>query len=142
MIGGSPTLIPNKWIEIIKKTLSDSIKPGFIILFGSYAKNNARSSSNLDIAYFTEEKVTDYNRFIIAQQLANQLKKEVDLVDIKRIDIVFAAQIFSTGVLIYCKDKNEFIKQRMKALSMYTTLNEQRSNLLKEIDERGYIYEE
>lgn len=113
------------------------------MLFGSYATGKVREDSDLDIAYFSKKEISDFERFIIAGQLANELKIEtVDLVDIKQIDTVFAAQIFFTGVLIYCKDENQFIKQRMKALSMYVTLNEQRKNILQEIDERGYIYEE
>ena len=64
----------------------------------------------------------------------------MDLIDIKKIDTVFAAQIFSTGVLLACADQSEFIKQRMKALSMYASLNEQRAEILRSIEERGSIY--
>ncbi|MFD2131223.1 nucleotidyltransferase domain-containing protein [Pseudogracilibacillus auburnensis] len=135
-------LIRKNWKEVVENTLSNVIDPDFILIFGSYAKGSERVGSDLDIAYFSHNKLSDYDRFLIAQQLAEQLKTEVDLVNIKTIDTVFAAQIFFTGKLISCKDRNEFNKQRMKALSMYVTLNEQRKKIIEQVDERGYIYEE
>lgn len=142
-VGGVHKLIKQSWKEIIENKLCYSINPDFIMLFGSYAKGEVREDSDLDIAYFTKKEISDYERFMIAGQLANELKIEtIDLVDIKQIDTVFAAQIFFTGILIYCKDESLFIKQRMKALSMYVTLNEQRKHILQGIDERGFIYEE
>lgn len=135
-------MIQDKWAETIKTILSKKIDPDFIILFGSYATGKTRENSDLDLAFFTEKDISDYERFIIAQELADAIKVEVDLIDIIKVDTVFAAQIFFNGTLIACKDENQFIKQRMRALSMYATLNEQRKDLLKAIDERGYIYEE
>ncbi|WP_337991947.1 hypothetical protein [Lysinibacillus sp. JNUCC 51] len=55
---------------------------------------------------------------------------------------MFAAQIFSSGMVIDCQDENAFVKERMKALSMYVTLNEQRAGILKAIEERGSVYGE
>lgn len=55
---------------------------------------------------------------------------------------MFAAQIFSSGIVIDCKDENTFVKERMKALSMYVTLNEQRAEILKAIEDRGSVYGE
>lgn len=49
--------------------------------------------------------------------------REVDLVDIKQLDTVFTIQIFSQGVPIYIQDENEFTRQKMRAYSMYATLN-------------------
>ncbi|WP_255250288.1 nucleotidyltransferase domain-containing protein [Lysinibacillus fusiformis] len=66
--------------------------------------------------------------------------REVDLVDIKQIDTVFTMQIFSEGVPIYIKNENEFSRQKMRAYSMYATLNEQRAPIIDAIKERGSVF--
>lgn len=71
----------------------------------------------------------------------NACNIEIDLVDLKQIDTVFAAQIFFTGELIYCSDENVFIRERMKIYSMYVTLNEQRAEILDAIEKRGNVFD-
>ncbi|KAA0955963.1 nucleotidyltransferase domain-containing protein [Sporosarcina sp. ANT_H38] len=126
----------------IIEVLNEHVDPSFILLFGSYVKGLAREDSDIDIAYFSETTLTNYERFLVAGDLAEKCQIDVDLVDIKQVDTVFAVQIFSTGVLMDCADENEYIKQRMKAYSMYVTLNEQRIEILQGIEERGSIFGE
>ena len=129
----------------IKKLLIDKLKeelnPAFIILFGSFAKGTNHAASDIDLAYFNEKQLSSYERFILASELAALVNIEVvDLVDIKQIDTVFNMQIFEHGIPIYIQDENEFTRQRMRAYSMYATLNEQRAPILKAIKDRGSVY--
>ncbi|MEK4426821.1 hypothetical protein [Solibacillus sp. FSL K6-1523] len=78
----------------------------------------------------------------ITGDLADILGVEVNLVEIKTIDTVFSMQIFSEGKLLDCQDENEFVKQQMKAYSMYVTLNEQRAEIFQNINERGSVFGE
>lgn len=125
----------------IREILLERLQPAFIIVFGSYVKGRVREDSDLDLAYYSEKKLTTYERFLIAGDIAERCNIEVDLADLQQIDIVFAAQIFSTGELLDCADENVFIKERMKALSMYAALNEQRAEVLRAIEKRGSVYE-
>ena len=135
-------VITKQMEKIIREVLDSTICPIFVIIFGSYAKGTTRVDSDLDIAYFTEKKHTDYERFSIAGELSSKLNVEVDLIDIRKIDTVFAAQIYSTGELLYCTNEPVFFKERIKIYSMYATLNEQRSEILEEIKRRGKVYGE
>ncbi|WP_053075153.1 type VII toxin-antitoxin system MntA family adenylyltransferase antitoxin [Ornithinibacillus californiensis] len=126
--------------QLVKDILDEHIKPIFILVFGSYAKGNANENSDLDIAYYSDRALSSYDRFLLASELSEKCHVEVDLIDIRQIDTVFAAQIFSTGELLYCNDNNLFVRERMKAYSMYATLNEQRAEILQGIKERGSIY--
>lgn len=128
------------WKLEIHEILFERLKPAFIIVFGSYAKGSEREDSDLDLAYYSNTHLTSYERFLIAGDIAEICNIEVDLIDIRQVDTVFGAQIFSTGELLDCADKNVFIKERMKALSMYATLNEQRAEILQSIRERGSVY--
>ncbi|PIC66142.1 nucleotidyltransferase [Sporosarcina sp. P21c] len=130
--------------EEIKKELVDllneRVNPSFILLFGSHGKGTAREDSDIDLGYYAVDLLSSYERFILAGELARVAKKEVDLVNIREVDTVFAMQIFSTGKLLSCHDENEFIKQRMKAFSMYINLNQQRADVLQSIRERGSVF--
>lgn len=103
--------------------IQTKINPDFIILFGSFAKGTYRDDSDIDLAYFSKEQLSSYERFLLAGELAEMAGREVDLVDIKQLDTVFTIQIFSQGVPIYIQDENEFTRQKMRAYSMYATLN-------------------
>ncbi|KOS64517.1 nucleotidyltransferase domain-containing protein [Lysinibacillus agricola] len=130
------------WQKVVVEKLASAVKPAFVIVFGSYAHGSAREDSDLDIAYFADKPLSGYERFLVAGEIAQFCNVDVDLVDMKTVDTVFAAQIFSSGMVIDCQDENTFIKERMKALSMYVTLNEQRAGILKAIEERGSVYGE
>ncbi|MDM5231316.1 type VII toxin-antitoxin system MntA family adenylyltransferase antitoxin [Lysinibacillus pakistanensis] len=130
------------WQKVVVEKLASAVNPAFVIVFGSYAQGSAREDSDLDIAYFAERQLSAYERFLLAGEIAQSCNVDVDLVDILTVDTVFAAQIFSSGMVIDCKDENTFVKERMKALSMYVTLNEQRAEILKAIEERGSVYGE
>lgn len=124
--------------QIIEK-LKQHLDPDFIILFGSFAKGTTHAESDVDLAFFSDKQLSSYERFLIAGELALIVEKEVDLVDIKQIDTVFTLQIFEQGVPIYIKNENEYTRQKMRAYSMYATLNEQRLAIINSIKERGSV---
>jgi hypothetical protein len=96
----------------------------------------------MDIAFYQENQaISSYEVFMMAQELADIIKMEVDLIDLQKASTVFKAQIYSIGNVIYAQDRNLLMTQKMTALSMYAKLNEERQPILKYIDESGSIYE-
>ncbi|OIK09247.1 hypothetical protein [Bacillus sp. MUM 13] len=77
----------------------------------------------------------------MAQELADILKIEVDLANIRTASTVFQAQIYTTGPIIYSANDTLLKNLQMTALSMYAKLNEERQGIIKNIDENGTIYE-
>lgn len=122
------------------KVIQNKINPAFIILFGSFAKGTNRIDSDIDLAFFSKEQLSSYERFLLASELAEIAGREVDLVELKQIDTVFTMQIFSQGIPIYIQDENEFTRQKMRAYSMYATLSEQRAGVIESIKERGSVF--
>ena len=132
-----------EWFQLIQDFLTNKVKPSFIIVFGSYAKGVSRQNSDIDIAFYSEDTVlSSYDLFIIAQESADLLKIEVDLIDLRKASTVLKAQIFTTGKVIYADDELLLKKQQMTALKMYAELNEQRKVILNRIEESGSVYEE
>ena len=121
--------------EVVKK-----LNPAFIVLFGSFAKGTTHAGSDIDLAYLSKKKLTSYERFIFASELAEITGYEVDLIDIRQIDTVFTMQIFEQGIPIYTQDENEYRVQKMRAYSMYATLSEQRAPIMEAIKDRGSVY--
>lgn len=126
-------------VQLIEK-VKQEVNPAFIILFGSFAKDTVREESDIDFAYFSSKQLSSYDRFLLSNELALIGGREVDLVDIRNIDTVFTMQIFAHGIPIYIEDENEFIRQRMRAYSMYATLNEQRAAIINDIQARGSVF--
>lgn len=133
-------MLENNLKQQLVKAIQNKLNPDFIILFGSFAKGTSRIDSDIDLAYFSKEQLSSYERFLLANELAEIAGREVDLVDLKQIDTVFTMQIFSQGIPIYIQDENEFTRQKMRAYSMYATLSEQRSSVIESIKERGSIF--
>ncbi len=121
----------------------EKLKPDFIIIFGSYAKGITHNESDIDVAIYREDKVfSAYELFMFAQQLADIIGIEVDLVDLKEASTVFATQIFSTGEVIYSKNENLRMELHMRTYSMYAKLNEERQPIIDKIIETGSVYGE
>ncbi|MED1203591.1 type VII toxin-antitoxin system MntA family adenylyltransferase antitoxin [Heyndrickxia acidicola] len=126
----------------IKAFLIDKLNPAFLIVFGSQAKETAHKNSDMDVAFYLENRsVSSYDVFLLAQELADIIKMDVDLIDLKKASTVFKAQIYSYGKVLYARDLHLLRLKQMIALSMYAKLNEERQPILKNIDESGSIYE-
>ena len=111
-----------------------------IILFGSYAKGVTRSDSDVDIAYASEEKLSAYDNFILAQELAVILGRDVDLLDLSKVSTVMKAHIVAFGKVVYCSDEVKRQYFFMKALKEYATLSDERAVIVDSIATRGAIY--
>lgn len=126
--------------EKVIQTIKQQVDPDFIMLFGSFAKGTIHNESDIDLAYFSKQPLSSYERFVLAGDLAVITGREVDLIDLKQIDTIFTMQIFEQGKPIYINDENEYTRQKMRAYSMYATLNEQRAPVIEAIKERGSVF--
>lgn len=126
--------------KIIVEYLKEKTNPIFIYLFGSFARGEARDDSDIDIAIYTDEKIDAYDLFIIANKLSFKVNRDVQIVDLKDIDTVFASQIVGNREELYCKD--EFIKANynIRTFKDYAKLNEERQIILDAIERDGSIY--
>jgi uncharacterized protein len=133
--------VDRKIEEQVISFLSEKLDPYLIVVFGSTAKGTDRVDSDLDIAYLSDQKIEKYDRFMLGQELAALINKDVDLVDLNQASTVFAAQIIQSGKTILCTDDKRRMEIEMKTLKMYAKLNEEREIVMKRIEESGSIYE-
>ncbi|NMA84483.1 MAG: nucleotidyltransferase domain-containing protein [Epulopiscium sp.] len=127
-------------IEKIVSFLKREINPIFIYLFGSFAKGEGREDSDVDLAIYTNDNKTSYELFILANHLSFEIKKDVDLIDLKNLNTVFAAQIVGNKEVLYCKDEVFMGNYDIKILKEYAKLNEERKVVLDAIEREGKVY--
>jgi len=128
-------------IELITDMLIKKIQADIIILFGSAAAGRMRDDSDVDLAFLSERSLDEYEVFIIAQELANELGRDVDLIDLSKASTVFKAYILGTGKIIYSSDENKKHEFQINTFKEYALLNEERKVILDRVRERGGIYE-
>ncbi|MGA6828164.1 type VII toxin-antitoxin system MntA family adenylyltransferase antitoxin [Nitrospira sp. NS4] len=116
--------------------------PGLIALyrFGSQAKGTARPDSDVDLALLARDPIPGMRRFELAQELAIQLHRDVDLVDLRSASTVMRMQVISTGTCLDAPDESARREFEMYAYSDYARLNEERRDILKRIAESGIVY--
>lgn len=119
-------------IDEINQWLIHKLNVQTVILFGSAARGMYREDSDIDLAVLTNESTSSYELFMIAQQLADRLKREVDLIDFRQASTVLQAQIVGDGIILL--DREPLVRKTafMQALKDYARLNEERSQILRQ----------
>ena len=126
--------------KIITEYLKGKIKLGLIYLFGSFAKGEGREDSDVDLAIYPEEDISPHDLFIISNKLSFEIKRDVQIVNLKEIDTVFAAQIVGNREELYCKDRTLMANYNIRVFKDYAKLNEERQVVLDAIERDGRIY--
>ena len=76
------------------------------LLFGSAAKGPLRFDSDIDIAVAADRTLSSQEKLSLIEDLAIQLKRGVDLIDMQQVSGYILQQALSTGKIICNKDKN------------------------------------
>ena len=81
-----------------------------IYLFGSHAAGRQRSKSDIDLGILFVNEIDGFTRINLETEISNLLKKDVDLIDMRRSGPVLRHQIYKHGRLIY-HDGSDFPSQ-------------------------------
>lgn len=120
--------------------LTKKLDPELIYLYGSFARSEGRLESDVDLAVYTQKQTDPYGLFLLANELAMDLKLDVDLVDLKTVSTVFRAQVVSSGEALFYRDDLFKAEYEIRSLKDYAKLNEERKPILDRIKEEGSIY--
>lgn len=106
-------------------------EPVVVYLFGSAATGRLATSSDVDIAFLPRRPCDPLAVFDMAQRLAGDLRRDVDLVDLSRASAVFRAQVVGTGTAVHVADHRQRDEFEMYVLSDYARANEERREVLE-----------
>lgn len=117
--------------DCILQALSE-FEPYVIYVFGSAAKGTIRKDSDIDLAFLSDKEIEDHRVFMKAQEIAEKLGMDVDLINLKKSSTVFALQVITEGVVIFSKHEGKKMEFEMYTLSDYVRLNEERATVLRD----------
>ncbi|MCK5852245.1 nucleotidyltransferase domain-containing protein [bacterium] len=95
------------------KSYSDIL---FCSVFGSYAVNKQKETSDIDIAVSGKQKLSAEQKYKITQKLSDKLKKQVDLIDLQAVSGSILHQALTKGMPVFIKSKElyaEIIKRML-----------------------------
>jgi predicted nucleotidyltransferase len=122
-------MIKDEIIKIILEKLKD-IDKEIVYIFGSYAKKENTENSDVDIAFYSKDEYDSFDIFLLAQQISSEIKKEVDLVQLKKSSTVFQKEVIENGVYIYEKSSTQREKFELLVYKKYFKLNEERKEII------------
>lgn len=118
----------------IKEKLNNQIECEAIVLFGSYARNTQTEQSDIDLAIKPKKSISKKELYDISNRLADELKKDIDLVNLDTIENDgFKYEILINGEIIYCENPYEFDLYKLDAFREYLDLNESRKRIIDEM---------
>lgn len=127
----------NALIKFIRNAIPDFMA---LYRFGSQAKGRTRPDSDMDLAVLTRAPIPALRRFELAQELAAQLRCDVDLLDLRSTSTVMRLQVISTGECLAAPDDAARREFEMYTYSDYARLNEERRDILQRIRSSGLVY--
>ena len=127
-------------LEKIKKEILDKLECEATVLFGSYARGTQNKDSDIDIAIKPKNVLTKKEQFYLAQELADIINIEVDLINLDEIGDGFRYEILMSGKTIYSENEFKFELYKLDMYREYLELNESRKLIIdrmKKGDENG-----
>lgn len=124
----------------IVKILLNNLDCEAIVLFGSYARGTQNDESDIDVAIKVKEKLDKKEVYRLSNILADEINKEVDLINLDEIGDTFRYEILINGKTLYCKDELKFELYKLDMYREFLDLNESRQEIINNIKKGGDIY--
>lgn len=113
----------------LKKTITDFLDPlpyiRFAYLFGSLASGNAGALSDIDIAVFFDDTITDGRGLTyspeceLSSDLEQILGQPVDLAVLNTASVFLRYQVLKKGELLFCRSEKERIQFHEETIRSY-----------------------
>lgn len=112
-------------MDILKECKSILIKYEEIIfayIFGSYANDKYRETSDVDIAIYLKKDLNPNEYLNIKADLRESLKKEVDLLILNNARPLLKYEIYKNHILLFSRDKSMEGRYKVKTLYEYNDI--------------------
>ena len=94
----------------------------FAYIFGSYAQNNIRNESDIDIAIYLNKDMDIETYLDLKINLSEALKREVDLIILNDASPLLKYEIYKNNILLFSYDKTLENKYKVKTLFEYNDM--------------------
>lgn len=133
---------PDKAVRDVVSEIVPAAVPGVIAVyqFGSTVDGTEHAQSDLDLALLASSPLPSLDRWALQEDLAAELRRDVDLVDLRAAPTVMQAQVLDTGTVFVETDRTARQQFEMQVCSAYAMLNEERDGILEDVQTRGRVY--
>ncbi|MBW2332913.1 MAG: nucleotidyltransferase domain-containing protein [Deltaproteobacteria bacterium] len=94
-----------------------------VYLFGSHALGHPRSKSDIDLEILFHKDMDAFTRISMETEISNLLKKDFDLVDMRKSSPFLCHQIYKYGKFIYHDGSNFPFQFRASSIREYLDTN-------------------
>lgn len=124
-------------LEAIQDAVPDLIA---VYQFGSTVQGGEHAESDLDLALLARSALPNLDRWTLQEDLAAELGRDVDLIDLRAASTVMQAEVLDKGMVLAEADRTVRQQFEMQVCSAYAILNEERAGILEDVQARGHIY--
>ena len=101
--------------------------------FGSTVTGATHAGSDVDLAVLAPRPLEGERRFEIAGKLEAELRRGVDLVDLRAAPTVLRMQVMTTGTVIVVQDEKARTEFEDLTFSQFVRLNEERRAIVEQV---------
>ena len=116
-----------------------------VYVFGTYGTEDERPESDVDIALLlpvqSAQSAGNLALGPCARELCSLFGREVDLINLRRMDTVFQNEIIRTGRVVFERNDGERESFELLTIAKYQKLSEERSGIIEEILRSGRVYD-
>lgn len=94
--------------KLVKGFFKDKNNVLLVFLFGSYASNQMKTSSDIDIGVLFDEAPSFYEMNDLKEKLSELLKRDIDLVALNDASPIIRMQVLKNGLLVCQRFKNVY----------------------------------
>jgi predicted nucleotidyltransferase len=113
-------------VKLLKNLLKEKPEILLAFLFGSFAGNQQRPTSDVDIGILFETVPSPATIQDLNEKISTALKKEVDLLIINQASPILRMQILKKGKVIIKRNKKEFNRFYVQVVNQYDDLKQVR----------------
>ena len=129
--------------QIIQTVLKHYPEVQAIYIFGTYGTDDQWTDSDVDIALLLKhQQAKTIGTLVMSDlrfELERLLKKDVDLINLRRVPTVLQKEIVAADRRIHTADEYAADEFEMLTISYYQKLNEERAEILEEIMASGRV---
>ena len=135
------TRLDTATLDMIRERVKDALPDVIAIYqFGSTVEEDEHAESDLDLAILACRSLPNLDRWTLQEDLAAEVRRDIDLVDLRSASTVMQAQVIDTGTVLFETDRTGRQQFELRVCSAYAMLYEERAGILEDVQARGRVY--
>lgn len=105
----------------VSTALKERLSPygEFAFLMGSAETARFNAESDIDVAIFWKTSCVGEKRLQLIGELAQKLGRDLDVIALNDVDVIFARQVLETGRLLFNNSPGLLLNWKMEQMSAY-----------------------